>query len=77
MIHKRKLQLVDGRLATTKLAPQLTFFECCTPLQMLKSDHRKSLKERCNLSHKKNFCKSVLLGNTNHSLLTSSFSLLS
>lgn len=60
MIHKRKLQLTDGRLATAKLSPQLTFFEHWTPLQMLKSDHRKSQKMSCNPSHKKNFCKPAL-----------------
>lgn len=38
MIYKRKLQLIDDRLATTKLSPQLSFFEYWTSLQMLKSD---------------------------------------
>lgn len=75
MIPKRKLQLVNGRLATTKLSPQLSFFECWPPLQMLKSDHRKSLKVSCNPSHKKNFCKPALLGKTILSFITP-FSLL-
>ena len=56
IIHKRKLQLFDGRLATTKLTPQtLYFFAYCILLQRLRSDHRKSLKVSCNPSHKKNF----------------------
>lgn len=76
MIHKRKLQLIDGRLATTKLSPHLTFSEFWTPLQMLKSDHRKILKVSCNPSHKKNFCKPALLGKTTLSFIKP-FSLLS
>lgn len=77
IIHKRKLQLFGGRLATTKLSPQpLYFFVCCTLLQMLRSDHRKSLKVSCNPSHKKNFWEPVLLDKTTHSAI-SPFSLLS